>query len=225
MEAFLSLYEKFSPRKQKELIGDIHVGDIKCIHEIEDNPEMLKEWERSYRNDIQEYKTYVCQFYITKDLVMEIGNFIKNHGGVCLEVGAGLGVLSHLINSYVDEMIIATDPLKILRKSDIELDYDGFVYEAATRVKTYCARCAIERHDADVLMINWPLSNPPYGIEAITLSKAKYLVYIGDIEGNFHGGNKFHELLSTEWKQIGEIPYENWYFDFAKCRFFERIRG
>jgi len=146
----------------------------------------------------------------TKEAVKAIAGFVG--GGRALEIGAGTGLWSYLIqqagvnpDKYAPTDVSSGVAPGKKGKSWIGRKYHGMgkMQRRTTfvPVQKMSVDQAIEAYgDYEVLILVWPPYNTPMAANALKGFRGNRIIYVGEGEGGCTADDEFHAMLSKDWK-------------------------
>ena len=168
----------------------------------------LKEFEKKLnsitglRYDYDAVRLITGYASLNMETIEDLGKYLQNKK--CLEICSGTGLFADRLQSKGIN-VIATD---VTDKNDN--NYDLLRTENFTEVEKIDGISAIEKYDADVLIMSWP----PYG-EKIASSALKAflnknpngeIIYIGETRKGCTADNEFFELIEKNNLKMEELP-------------------
>jgi uncharacterized UPF0146 family protein len=182
-------------------------AEIKKIKNKLKKMDKQKEWER--RGYFTKHYTWAVP---NKTAIQKIKKFAK--GEKILEVGAGLGLWSSLLQESGAD-IIATDDFSWKKKNHDKRNF--------TKVEKLNVQNSLNKYnDADVLLLVWPPYDNPMANNALKKFKGNKLIYIGEGEGEATANDNFYDRLEKHWKQVDEYDIPGWVYTHDNMTFYER---
>lgn len=168
---------------------------------IQSNFSIIEAIENSKGNEIIMYKlrNFAIKRYGFAIPSIELIEEIKKSKKV-LEVGAGSGYLSKILEHYID-----------IKATDSYTKKYRFMHGKYNNVQNMSAVKAINKYpDRDVLM-SWPCYNSSWAYNAAKAMKSKkILYYIGEGYGGCTADDTFHKYLSKNFIEKNKIMMPNW---------------
>lgn len=122
-----------------------------------------------------------------------------------LELGAGTGYWAYLLG-LAGADVVAYDaygpaaPLKV--NGDEEPPY--------TEVRTGEAAEAVAAHPERTLFLCWPSAGGDWADEALRITRAQHVVFVGWRDDDMTGSLEFHDRLAREWELVEQLDIPQW---------------
>ena len=118
--------------------------------------------------------------------------------GPLVEVGAGSGLLSRLVNAAGGDCV-ATDPVR----GEYELPYGQHgTVEGLDAVE------ALGRYPSRTVLMSWPCMGRTWSADVLeAMAPGQCLVYVGEGEGGCTASGRFFELLDSGFEETGALPW------------------
>jgi hypothetical protein len=134
----------------------------------------------------------------------------KFSNGKILEIGSGLGLWAFLLKD-VGADIIPTD------KSPSKKTF--------TKVEKLSVEKALDKYDADVLLLVWPPFDDPMANNALKKFKGNKVIYIGEGYEGATGDDNFHRRLEKDWDQVDQYDIPRWPYMYDTMTFYSKINN
>jgi hypothetical protein len=118
--------------------------------------------------------------------------------GPMVEVGAGSGLLSRLVNATGGDCV-ATDP--VCGEYDLPYGQHGVV-------EALDGAAALERYPTRTVLMSWPCMGRAWSADVLEAMVAgQCLVYVGEGEGGCTASERFFELLDALFEETDALPW------------------
>ncbi len=172
------------------------------------NPKQIKEFEKTlvqtnYGYPDKEVIRQIVGFAnLNEEMIDDLSKHLENKK--CLEICSGTGLFASKLQSKSVDVI----PTDIANKNDN--DYLSLRTESFTDVKKLDGLEAIEKYDADVLIMSWPTYNASIASESLKAFLDKNpngeVLYIGENKGGCTADWEFFEYIEKNNLKMEELP-------------------
>lgn len=121
-----------------------------------------------------------------------------------LEVGAGTGYWAYLLG-LAGADVVAYDAYPRL-----PVDMDGGAEEPFFDVRQGTAADAVAAHPERTLLLCWPSAGGDWTHEALSLTRARHVVFIGWKDDDVTGSMEFHDRLARDWELVEQLDIPQW---------------
>lgn len=122
-----------------------------------------------------------------------------------VEVGAGTGYWAYLLG-LAGADVVAYDaygpasPFKV----------NGCEEPPYTDVRTAGGAHALAAHPERTLFLCWPSAGGDWADEALRLTRAQHVIFVGWKDDDVTGSMEFHNRLEREWKLVEQLDIPQW---------------
>ena len=155
------------------------------------------------------FTSKVCWGIADNKAALFIAKYVRQSGGIALEIGGGLGWLAWLMQHCRGVTWIVTDAKCSHNISDGSRTWTPVVKMLAVPSVTHYV-------EANCLVIMWPGYTSPYASAAIKqflarADKNSILIYWGEPRGGCTGDDELFKVLSERFKMVDEMRPQQWW--------------
>lgn len=144
---------------------------------------------------------------ITEQVVQEI----MRHGRRFVEIGAGLGYLTHELRAAGAD-VVATDSMT-----------GGYDFgKPWVEVEELDGERAVLKYMDRIMLLSWPCYNEDWSARVLEAYPGPRFVFIGENWGGCTGNDRFHNLLYEKWREISDLDIPQWEGIHDWLRVYER---
>jgi hypothetical protein len=188
------------------------------------HPDRYDDCDARCQRIISWYKRNISHVYLSRELIDAVATSIG--GRTCLEVGAGTGILAHLL-AQQHCRITATEPFDIQTTSTVVA-----TIQAPMRLD---AKTAVQTIITKVLLICCPLPAVPegasaddyvsYASEALLWTAAETVIFVGEPDPEYMGCDMFYEMLRGPlWVLVSVEEVPSYSFEKLSVYRYDRAR-
>jgi len=121
-----------------------------------------------------------------------------------IEVGAGTGYWSYLLGlAGADVIAYDAEPAQ-------PFSVDDYAEEPYTEVRQATASDAVCAHPERTLFLCWPTAGSSMAFDALTITRAQHVIFVGWKDDDVTGCMEFHDRLRREWKLVELLDIPQW---------------
>lgn len=197
--------------KKKWIDGLMEIEYLEIFNRIKGNESCF---------DIKRFMKLMEKGLLREDLVREYAFAVPNLKAIkevirhspIIEIGAGSGYWSYLINKYGGNIIAFDD---FSRNNEWNEEREGVMTKPYFLKKWYDIKKEneeiITKYPNHTLFLCWVDHFSEMGLNCLKLYKEAYFIYIGESEGGCCANDSFFEYLENNFKLIKEINIPQWY--------------
>jgi hypothetical protein len=121
-----------------------------------------------------------------------------------VEVAAGTGYWAYLLG-IAGADVVAYDAYAPVAPFKLEYDEEPYV-----DVRKATASEAVLAHPERTLFLCWPSACDPYAHEALSLTRAEHVIFVGWKDDEVTGCTEFHDRLRREWTLVEQLDIPQW---------------
>lgn len=122
-----------------------------------------------------------------------------------VEVGAGTGYWAWLLKlAGADMVAYDLEPLA----SSLDDPFDDA--KPWTEVTQGSVEEALAQHPLRTLFLCWPPADDPMAATALSLTRARHVIFVGWQDDAITGSNEFHQLLREQWDLVQTVDIPQW---------------